>query len=142
MGYMAVFGGWIDVHGAGAQRSEPKIGDPGDYPTGFGPQGDAIRIYNYVRLVRNADPVTRLSDIKQEEKYKPFPNPANNIIQFNGTDIRAVRFYDSVGNLMLHSAVSETNPSVNIRTLRDGVYVMKCVSDKSDAFAGKLIVRR
>jgi len=142
MGYMAVFGGWIDVHGAGAQRSEPKIGDPGDYPTGFGPQGDAIRIYNYVRLVRNADPVTRLSDIKQEEKYKPFPNPANNIIQFNGTDIRAVRFYDSVGNLMLHSAVSETNPSVNIRTLRDGVYVLKCVSDKSDAFAGKLIVRR
>ncbi len=43
---------WTDVHGAGAQRSDPKTGDPGDYPTGFGPQGDAIRIYNYVRLVR------------------------------------------------------------------------------------------
>ncbi|MBN2722966.1 MAG: DUF1566 domain-containing protein [Deltaproteobacteria bacterium] len=43
---------WVDVHGAGAQRSDPKTGDPADYPTGFGPQGDAIRIYNYVRLVR------------------------------------------------------------------------------------------
>lgn len=43
---------WIDVHGAGAQRSDPKNGDPADYPTGFGPQGDAIRIFNYVRLVR------------------------------------------------------------------------------------------
>ncbi|MBN2857643.1 MAG: DUF1566 domain-containing protein [Candidatus Delongbacteria bacterium] len=52
MGYMYEFGGWIDVHGAGAQRSDPKTGDPGDYPYGFGPQGDAIRIYNYVRLVR------------------------------------------------------------------------------------------
>ena len=51
MGYMN--GAWIDVHGAGAQRSDPKVGDPGDYPTGHGPQGDAIRIYNYVRLVRN-----------------------------------------------------------------------------------------
>jgi len=52
MGYMN--GTWVDVHGAGAQRSDPKSGDPGDYPTGHGPQGDAIRIYNYVRLVRDA----------------------------------------------------------------------------------------
>lgn len=46
---------WRDVHGAGAQRSDPKSGDPAQYPTGHGPQGDAIRIYNYVRLVRDAD---------------------------------------------------------------------------------------
>ncbi len=52
MGYMN--GTWIDVHGAGAQRSDPKSGDPDDWPTGNGPQGDAIRIYNYVRLVRDA----------------------------------------------------------------------------------------
>lgn len=48
-------GSWIDVHGAGAQRSDPKSGDPAQWPTGHGPQGDAIRIYNYVRLVRDAD---------------------------------------------------------------------------------------
>jgi len=45
--------GWIDIHGAGSQRSDPKTGDPADYADGHGPQGDAIRIYNYVRLVRN-----------------------------------------------------------------------------------------
>jgi hypothetical protein len=50
LGYM--YNTWLDVHGAGAQRSDPKSGDPADYPTGHGPQGDAIRIYNYVRLVR------------------------------------------------------------------------------------------
>ena len=50
LGYMN--GGWVDVHGAGSQRSDPKAGDPADYPTGHGPQGDAIRIYNCVRLVR------------------------------------------------------------------------------------------
>lgn len=43
---------WRDVHGAGAQRSDPKQGDANDYPEGFGPQGDAIRILNHVRLVR------------------------------------------------------------------------------------------
>jgi hypothetical protein len=43
---------YIDVHGAGAQRSDPKAGDPAMFPHGRGPQGDVIRIYNYVRLVR------------------------------------------------------------------------------------------
>lgn len=43
----------LDVHGAGAQRSDPKTGDPADYPQGRGPQGDVIRILNYVRLVRD-----------------------------------------------------------------------------------------
>ncbi|MDM8545012.1 DUF1566 domain-containing protein [Candidatus Venteria ishoeyi] len=50
LGYMN--GSWHDVHGAGSQRSDPKTGNASDYPTGHGPQGDAIRINNYVRLVR------------------------------------------------------------------------------------------
>ena len=59
MGYMTApwdptIGAWLDVHGAGAQRSDPKVGNPADFPKGRGPQGDAIRIYNYVRLVRDA----------------------------------------------------------------------------------------
>ena len=49
-GYMR--GSWLDVHGAGAQRSDPKSGDPADFPQGRGPQGDAIRINNYARCVR------------------------------------------------------------------------------------------
>lgn len=53
MGYMN--NTWLDVHGAGAQRSDPKTGDPSVYPEGNGPQGDAIRIFNYVRLVRHAE---------------------------------------------------------------------------------------
>lgn len=43
---------YVDVHGAGAQRSDPKTGDPAMFPHGRGPQGDVIRIYNYVRCVR------------------------------------------------------------------------------------------
>ena len=43
----------MDVHGAGAQRSDPKTGSASDYPHGFGPQGDVIRVENMVRLVRD-----------------------------------------------------------------------------------------
>lgn len=59
--------GWQDVHGAGAQRSDPKASPPygfadlhrvvknGITHTGYahGPQGDALRGLNFVRLVRN-----------------------------------------------------------------------------------------
>jgi hypothetical protein len=61
MGYWN--GSWVDVHGAGAQRSDPKIGDPADWPTGHGPQGDAIHIYNAVRCVRNGDVTTKSGNI-------------------------------------------------------------------------------
>lgn len=54
----------LDVHGAGAQRSDPKSGNPSDHLLGTdangqpvygrGPQGDVTRIANFVRLVRDA----------------------------------------------------------------------------------------
>ncbi len=47
-------GDLMNVHGAGAQRSDPKKGDPDNWPDGRGPQNDEIRIYNYVRCVRDA----------------------------------------------------------------------------------------
>ncbi|MDC0335596.1 DUF1566 domain-containing protein [Pseudodesulfovibrio sp.] len=40
----------LDVHGAGAQRSDPKSGSPAS--GGHGPQGDVQRVLNYVRCVR------------------------------------------------------------------------------------------
>ncbi len=49
----------LDVHGAGAQRSDPKDGDPSRFPYGRGPQGDVIRILNCVRCVRGGEVVPR-----------------------------------------------------------------------------------
>jgi len=42
----------MNAHGAGAVRSDPKTGDPAHWPQGLGPQGDEIRILNFVRCVR------------------------------------------------------------------------------------------
>ena len=43
---------FLDVHGAGAQRSDPKSGNPSRWAGGHGPQGDDVRIFNYARCVR------------------------------------------------------------------------------------------
>ena len=47
LGYMN--NNWMDVHGAGAQRSDPKTGSAGYH----GPQGDVQRVENYARCVRS-----------------------------------------------------------------------------------------
>jgi hypothetical protein len=52
---------WQDIHGAGAQRSDPKGSLNGytqldnGYYNSVAPQGDAVRMNNFVRLVRDAD---------------------------------------------------------------------------------------
>jgi hypothetical protein len=56
LGYMEMPPGsgrrqWLDVHGAGAMRSDPKTARPGQFPTGFGPQGDDIRGKNLALCV-------------------------------------------------------------------------------------------
>lgn len=48
------FGMWLDVHGAGAQRSDSKIIDARETDNSNAPQGDALRVSNFIRLVRNA----------------------------------------------------------------------------------------
>lgn len=44
----------VDAHGAGAVRSDPKTGNPADYPQYFGPQNDLRRVFNFVRCVRTS----------------------------------------------------------------------------------------
>ncbi len=44
-----------DAHSAGAQRSDPKVTDPDDYPvSGHGSRGDVRRVNKLVRCVRTA----------------------------------------------------------------------------------------
>jgi hypothetical protein len=79
----------LNVHGAGCQRSDPKSGDPDDFPHGHGPQGDVIRIYNLVRCVRgglttdtNDESGNELpGDFRLSQNY-PNPFNASTVIQY------------------------------------------------------------
>lgn len=62
----------MDVHGAGAQRSDPKRGNKQDYPDYFGPQGDVRYVYNYVRCVRSINTSENMETTPQSfEKPEP-----------------------------------------------------------------------
>jgi hypothetical protein len=59
----------MDVHGAGAQRSDPKTGRA---KLGRGPQGDAVRVDNYVRLVRGGSAKVTQGKIKIDYDVYPY----------------------------------------------------------------------
>lgn len=77
LGYMS--GRWMDVHGAGAQRAEDKSGDPSQYPNGHGPQGDAVRIFNYARCVTGGTD----RNVQVEDSVEPTIGPQEQVPQSN-----------------------------------------------------------
>ena len=58
----------MDVHGAGAQRSDPKTGDPEDFPSYHGPQGDLRMVFNHCRCVRRAEAVNPIYLTRKSRK--------------------------------------------------------------------------
>ncbi len=74
----------MDVHGAGSQRSDPKVGDASKFPHGHGPQGDVIRIENMVRLVRGGDVVEVDTPIAKEPKQQKSEKQEQRLSQAQG----------------------------------------------------------
>ena len=109
MGYM---GGWVDAHGAGCQRSDPKAGDLSDFtyvPYGYyfgdAPQGDAIRIDNFVRCVRDAGDsgVVEPATTKSSMRWSPNPFRGESAVMFTaplGTESASCDIYDVSGRLI------------------------------------------
>ncbi len=59
----------MDVHGAGAQRSDPKTGKP---QMARGPQGDIRRVHNYVRCVRAGSTKIKASPASGNKDEYPY----------------------------------------------------------------------
>jgi hypothetical protein len=114
----------LDVHGAGSQRSDPKTGDPADYPYGNGPQGDVIRIFNYVRLVRDIQ--TDIGNIETESYIKLYPNPAKNTINISSqNEIIRIEIFNSLGQNTLSMNCQSGNLNIDISAMKEGMYFIK-----------------
>ncbi len=135
MGYMVPFGGWSDVHGAGAQRSDPKTGSASSYPQGHGPQGDAIRILNYARLVRYVSPSSGINDWnKNKTSVNIYPNPAHDYLSIDISGAinqnASLKIYNSLCQVIFSEKV--TMPAqLNIETSKfpSGIYTVNFVNE-------------
>lgn len=98
----------LDVHGAGAQRSDPKTGDPTEYPEGHGPQGDVIGIYNFARCVR---------DVTTDNTTEPTTNGSSEPTTEPSSEPGAA---GEQGNTAIANTVPEASNVVIVGTLQVG----------------------
>lgn len=135
-----------DVHGAGSQRSDPKSGDPVGYPHGHGPQGDVVRIYNYVRLVRNTAGSAGMEDSQMEKKKMIiYPNPAESFIKVRIEGAFEGEAMISISNLMgqrmeVFPVNSEKICLIDVGGLPPGMYLIDIITGIG-RMSGKFIKR-
>jgi len=121
---------------AGTQRSDFKDGDPAAYPYGHGPQGDVVRIFNFVRLVRSDstleinEPEIRHSDLII------FPDPAHDkvTLTFRGKTMAfgMIRMYNLLGEMVHFTPAQGLSGIVcDISNFPEGMYLVMIEGDTS-----------
>lgn len=145
----------MDVHGAGCQRSDPKTGNPDDYPFGHGPQGDVIRIYNYVRLVRDTEPSTVVNDKDNSTPTsfslnQNYPNPFNpsTTISFSipVNENASLKIFNIIGQevaVLVNEYLSAGDYSFkwNANNQTSGIYFYKLVADSYSEIKKMVLIK-
>lgn len=134
----------MDVHGAGAQRSDPKAGDADDYPAYHGPQGDVQRVYNHCRCVRQADSTTPTDELTQDKTgFAVYPNPSSEDFTIVISTLQAsstLSVYDVSGKLILQQAIYSPTTSIRGDAFAKGMYIFK-VSGEDNTSSVKKVVK-
>ena len=138
----------MDVHGAGAQRSDPKSGNQSDYPQFKGPQGDVLWVYNYVRCVRTAftTPIKNGSASFQKSNFaaKTMGNRLVLDLPFYQTSIH-INFYQLTGKKVTSVKYENNVPVNNVSlvmptTLSSGIYIIS-LKNRSGLLNQRIIVQ-
>jgi len=141
MGYFSGLG-WTDIHGAGCQRSDPKPNSFSGYTyNGNGyynpnsPQGDAIRISNFVRLVRNTQ-ATGINEPNDTPLFNISPNPFTDALSIEMTGNSETTNYELINALGQHvlNGTLTSKTVLNTSMLNPGVYIIKLENGQTVEF--------
>jgi hypothetical protein len=134
----------LDVHGAGAQRSDPKTGTATDYPQYSGPQGDVRYVFNYTRCVRTISGNTQINDQNEINLFDVYPNPTSNVctVSFNKSYSKLkIEVYNTLGSLVKELNMSDSKSiQLDLNELPNGIYVIKISTDNS--ISTKRLIKR
>ncbi|MBL0024063.1 MAG: DUF1566 domain-containing protein [Saprospiraceae bacterium] len=134
----------LDVHGAGAQRNDPKTGNSANYPDYFGPQGDVRYVYNFIRCVRNTSNTTSINQHRLGDNIRVYPNPTSKsftvIISQDITPTK-IELLDEQGKC-IHSvvALNDKEISIDVSNLPSGIYLLD-IQTKQGNDTRKIVVQ-
>jgi len=132
-----------DVHGAGAQRSDPKMGDLSAYPQYHGPQGDVRYVFNAVRCVRDIG-TSGISSERSADQSLPtvYPNPAKDYCWVQlplNKGAYSCTMYDSTGKLIFRiENLTSYNIPLYLGDGMEGVYYI-CLTSESECNTLRMI---
>jgi len=133
----------MDVHGAGAQRSDPKSGEADDYPQFHGPQGDVRYVYNAVRCVRDAGVQSSTGIFfNDQDQFMVIPNPVENfcVIRTNAMQEEySLKLYNPSGQLLREeSSLKGNGYTLDLSSCVAGVYYI-CLLSETDSKTLKIL---
>ena len=101
-----------------------------------------ILLTNYGLLIKTAIDISNLLLSTDDVSLKDtglllYPNPANDVVTFSGDSIKTIEVYDINGRKVLSMINSN---SFSVKTLTQGVYIVKGTSDNNVIVTKKLIV--
>ena len=136
----------MDVHGAGAQRSDPKSGNPADYPAYFGPQGDVRYVFNAVRCVRD-NVVTEINDnVKTKSELRIYPNPVIDkvCLSFDHTYLSVSLEIVSVTGQVVYKALFNNlqDITIDLNGIESGFYFINTNADEQVLKSGLIKIER
>ena len=146
-----------DVHGAGAQRSSPKcgtyLGDSlgvdslGHTVYGRGPQGDVLRVNNFVRLVRDLPKYpSGINNIQgKQEGSVVCPNPfqTQTTIRLSTNDNlenAQLLIFDIYGNNERSLPMNSKEITIDRQNLSSGLYFYRITNNGLIIASGKLVI--
>ena len=147
-----------DVHGAGAQRSSPKegtyLGDSlgvdslGHTAYGRGPQGDVLRVNNFVRLVRDVPKypsgVNSIPGKQQGSVVCPNPFQNQTIIRLTTNDNlenAQLLIFDIYGQTLRSIAMTSSEITFDKQNLSSGIYFYRITNKGIIVASGKLVIQ-
>jgi hypothetical protein len=114
----------LDVHGAGAQRNDPKSGNASDYPDFHGPQGDVRYVYNFVRCVRNAGSIVSVDESFSDGNIRVFPNPCEKYLTLKTDEDFTIHITDLAGRIVYTSKIENNENTIYLDNLSRGIYYL------------------
>ena len=136
--YGKINGVLLDTHGAGALRSDPKTGDAASYPQYFGPQLDALIVFNNVRCVRTVSPAMGLNDNNNQKSFfNIYPNPVKDKFQISFEETvssATIKIQNTLGQTVVSFDSSNSmNQTVDLSAFEAGIYFVKITTAKGTA---------
>ncbi len=96
--------------------------------------GDPNRVINVTEAMTVNDvfgeqPVSVVENELAEQGFNLFPNPVRNTLYVENSEIiNNLKIFDLTGRLVLSQVVNDNNVSINVSTLKTGVYIMQVMT--------------